>query len=131
MHRHTTYNEIKEADVRLGECIAISGVGRLGHLAVQYAKVLLVSWRIASTSAVPSSARTRIWPRPSAPLKARSMRDIEMHAVRVCDHHVFDRLEHGDVPLAVLDFGAPEKNKTMKSLMLGSAARSGSAAISR
>jgi len=36
----TTYKGIKEADVRPGEWIAISGAGGLGHLAVQYAKVM-------------------------------------------------------------------------------------------
>lgn len=36
----TTYKGIKEADVHPGEWIAISGAGGLGHLAVQYAKVM-------------------------------------------------------------------------------------------
>jgi propanol-preferring alcohol dehydrogenase len=36
----TTYKGIKVADVRPGEWIAISGVGGLGHLAVQYAKAM-------------------------------------------------------------------------------------------
>ena len=36
----TTYKGIKEADVRPGEWIAISGAGGLGHLAVQYAKAM-------------------------------------------------------------------------------------------
>jgi propanol-preferring alcohol dehydrogenase len=36
----TTYKGIKEANVRPGEWIAISGCGGLGHLAVQYAKVM-------------------------------------------------------------------------------------------
>jgi propanol-preferring alcohol dehydrogenase len=36
----TTYKGIKEADVRPGQWIAISGVGGLGHLAVQYAKAM-------------------------------------------------------------------------------------------
>jgi propanol-preferring alcohol dehydrogenase len=36
----TTYKGIKVADVRPGEWMAISGVGGLGHLAVQYAKVM-------------------------------------------------------------------------------------------
>jgi len=36
----TTYKGIKEANVRPGEWIAISGAGGLGHLAVQYAKVM-------------------------------------------------------------------------------------------
>jgi propanol-preferring alcohol dehydrogenase len=36
----TTYKGIKEAKVRPGEWMAISGVGGLGHLAVQYAKVM-------------------------------------------------------------------------------------------
>ncbi len=36
----TTYKGIKEANVRPGEWIAISGAGGLGHLAIQYAKVM-------------------------------------------------------------------------------------------
>lgn len=36
----TTYKGIKVADVRPGEWIAISGAGGLGHLAIQYAKVM-------------------------------------------------------------------------------------------
>jgi propanol-preferring alcohol dehydrogenase len=36
----TTYKGIKEAKVRAGEWIAISGAGGLGHLAIQYAKVM-------------------------------------------------------------------------------------------
>lgn len=36
----TTYKGIKEADVRPGEWLAITGVGGLGHVAVQYAKAM-------------------------------------------------------------------------------------------
>ena len=36
----TTYKGIKETAARPGEWIAISGVGGLGHLAIQYAKVM-------------------------------------------------------------------------------------------
>lgn len=36
----TTYKGIKETDARPGEWIAISGIGGLGHLAVQYAKAM-------------------------------------------------------------------------------------------
>jgi propanol-preferring alcohol dehydrogenase len=36
----TTYKGIKQANVRAGEWIAISGAGGLGHLAIQYAKVM-------------------------------------------------------------------------------------------
>lgn len=36
----TTYKGIKETDVRPGEWIVISGVGGLGHVAVQYAKAM-------------------------------------------------------------------------------------------
>jgi propanol-preferring alcohol dehydrogenase len=36
----TTYKGIKETGARPGEWIAISGVGGLGHLAIQYAKVM-------------------------------------------------------------------------------------------
>jgi len=36
----TTYKGIKETDAKPGEWIAISGIGGLGHLAVQYAKAM-------------------------------------------------------------------------------------------
>jgi propanol-preferring alcohol dehydrogenase len=36
----TTYKGIKETDARPGEWLAISGLGGLGHLAVQYAKAM-------------------------------------------------------------------------------------------
>ena len=36
----TTYKGIKETEVRPGEWIAISGVGGLGHIAIQYAKAM-------------------------------------------------------------------------------------------
>jgi alcohol dehydrogenase, propanol-preferring len=36
----TTYKGIKEAEVRPGEWLAISGIGGLGHMAVQYAKAM-------------------------------------------------------------------------------------------
>jgi len=36
----TTYKGIKETEARPGEWIAISGVGGLGHLAIQYAKAM-------------------------------------------------------------------------------------------
>src|SRR5262249_18773500 len=36
----TTYKGIKEADVRPGEWLTISGVGGLGHIAIQYAKAM-------------------------------------------------------------------------------------------
>ena len=36
----TTYKGIKESDAKPGEWIAISGVGGLGHLAIQYAKAM-------------------------------------------------------------------------------------------
>lgn len=36
----TTYKGIKETEVRPGEWLAISGIGGLGHLAIQYAKAM-------------------------------------------------------------------------------------------
>ena len=36
----TSYKGIKETEVRAGEWIVISGVGGLGHLAIQYAKAM-------------------------------------------------------------------------------------------
>jgi propanol-preferring alcohol dehydrogenase len=36
----TTYKGIKEAEVRSGEWLIVSGVGGLGHIAVQYAKAM-------------------------------------------------------------------------------------------
>lgn len=35
----TTYKALKVAEVRAGQLVAVSGVGGLGHLAVQYAKI--------------------------------------------------------------------------------------------
>ena len=36
----TTYKGLKEAEVRPGEWVAISGIGGLGHVAIQYAKAM-------------------------------------------------------------------------------------------
>jgi propanol-preferring alcohol dehydrogenase len=36
----TTYKGIKETEAKAGEWIAISGIGGLGHLAIQYAKIM-------------------------------------------------------------------------------------------
>ena len=36
----TTYKGLKEADVRPGQWIVVSGVGGLGHIAIQYAKAM-------------------------------------------------------------------------------------------
>jgi len=36
----TTYKGIKETKTKAGDCIAISGAGGLGHLAIQYAKIM-------------------------------------------------------------------------------------------
>jgi alcohol dehydrogenase, propanol-preferring len=36
----TTYKGLKEADTKPGEWVAISGVGGLGHIAIQYAKAM-------------------------------------------------------------------------------------------
>jgi propanol-preferring alcohol dehydrogenase len=36
----TTYKGIKQADVRAGEWLAVSGCGGLGHLAIQYGKMM-------------------------------------------------------------------------------------------
>jgi propanol-preferring alcohol dehydrogenase len=36
----TTYKGIKETEVRAGEWLAVSGIGGLGHMAVQYAKAM-------------------------------------------------------------------------------------------
>jgi propanol-preferring alcohol dehydrogenase len=36
----TTYKGLKETDARAGEWVAISGIGGLGHVAVQYAKAM-------------------------------------------------------------------------------------------
>jgi propanol-preferring alcohol dehydrogenase len=48
----TTYKGIKQTEAKPGEWIAISGAGGLGHLAIQYAKVMgLQSARLTSTTA--------------------------------------------------------------------------------
>lgn len=36
----TTYKGLKETEARPGQCVAISGVGGLGHVAIQYAKAM-------------------------------------------------------------------------------------------
>src|SRR6202020_3667590 len=36
----TTYKGLKETEARPGEWVAISGIGGLGHVAVQYAKAM-------------------------------------------------------------------------------------------
>lgn len=36
----TTYKGIKEADVKAGEWLAVSGIGGLGHIGIQYAKAM-------------------------------------------------------------------------------------------
>ena len=36
----TTYKGLKETEARPGEWVAISGVGGLGHVAIQYAKAM-------------------------------------------------------------------------------------------
>ena len=36
----TTYKGIKETEARPGEWVAISGIGGLGHVAIQYAKAM-------------------------------------------------------------------------------------------
>ena len=36
----TTYKGLKETDTKPGEWVVISGIGGLGHLAVQYAKAM-------------------------------------------------------------------------------------------
>src|SRR5262249_61180146 len=65
----TTYKGIKEAEVRPGEWLAISGIGGLGHIAVQYAKAM---WLYVAALDVSEEklalART---PRADIPLDAR------------------------------------------------------------
>lgn len=36
----TTYKGLKETEARPGQCVAISGIGGLGHVAIQYAKAM-------------------------------------------------------------------------------------------
>ena len=36
----TTYKGLKETEVRPGQWVVISGIGGLGHVAVQYAKAM-------------------------------------------------------------------------------------------
>ena len=36
----TVYKELKEADAKPGDTVVISGIGGLGHVAVQYAKAM-------------------------------------------------------------------------------------------
>ena len=55
----TTYKGIKETKARPGEWVAISGVGGLGHLAIQYAKVM-------GLQVCASTLMTASWRMPSA-----------------------------------------------------------------
>jgi propanol-preferring alcohol dehydrogenase len=59
----TTYKGIKETQTKAGEWIVISGAGGLGHLAIQYAKVM--ACRFAPSTSMTASLR---WPRRSAPI---------------------------------------------------------------
>lgn len=62
----TTYKGLKQTDARPGEWVAIpSGVGGLGHLAIQYAKAMGLEGSARSTS-TPASSRT---PSASAPTR--------------------------------------------------------------
>ena len=65
----TVYKGLKETEVRPGEWVAVSGIGGLGHLAVQYAKAMGMqlrggrrasprSWNLRKSSA-PTSPSTR------------------------------------------------------------------------
>jgi alcohol dehydrogenase, propanol-preferring len=40
----TVYKGLKETEVRPGEWVAVSGIGGLGHMAVQYAKAMGMHW---------------------------------------------------------------------------------------
>ena len=40
MRRVTVYKGLKETDAKPGDWVAISGIGGLGHIAVQYAKAM-------------------------------------------------------------------------------------------
>ena len=70
----TTYKGLKETEARPGEWVAISGIGGLGHVAIQYAKAMglhvvaldvtpttSLLWRVAP---VPMSRSTRARPMP-------------------------------------------------------------------
>ena len=64
LRRITTYKGIKQTSARPGQWIAISGVGGLGHLAIQYAKAmgLLVCAVTSMTASSPTpSALAQIW----------------------------------------------------------------------
>jgi alcohol dehydrogenase, propanol-preferring len=57
----TTYKAVKAGNVRPADLVANSGIGGLGHLALQYAKIF--------DGSLPSTSPTRScnWPRTSAP----------------------------------------------------------------
>src|SRR5215475_11986002 len=63
----TTYKGIKETETRPGQWLAISGIGGLGHLAVQYAKVMglhVAALDMGETKPALALARRRRWGRP-------------------------------------------------------------------
>jgi D-arabinose 1-dehydrogenase-like Zn-dependent alcohol dehydrogenase len=105
----TTYKGIKETEARPGEWIAISGVGGLGHLAIQYAKAMglppgefpiplfdvvanciTIRGSFFGTRQDMAEALTFV-----AAGKVRA--DIELQPLASINQ-IFDRLEHGDVP---------------------------------
>jgi alcohol dehydrogenase, propanol-preferring len=47
----TTYKGLKETEARPGEWVAISGIGGLGHVAIQYAKAM--GWYVAALDIAP------------------------------------------------------------------------------
>jgi propanol-preferring alcohol dehydrogenase len=58
----TTYKAVKVAGVTSAELVAVFGIGGLGHLAQQYARIAG-----ASSSASTSKPRNSTWPPNSAP----------------------------------------------------------------
>ncbi len=73
----TTYKGLKETEARPGEWVAISGIGGLGHVAIQYAKAMgLKSWRSTSRR---TSSRWHARPErmsPSTPVRPDAVADV-------------------------------------------------------
>jgi alcohol dehydrogenase, propanol-preferring len=70
----TTYKGLKETEARPGEWVFISGIGRLGHVAVQYAKAWgCASWRSMSPTTSSPSPKLSVPTSPPTPCTTRSL----------------------------------------------------------
>ena len=72
----TTYKGLKETEARPGEWVAISGIGGLGHVAIQYAKAM--GLHVAALDIAPDKLALAATPAPtSRSTRARRMRSTD------------------------------------------------------